>query len=133
MAKTRGIKKYDISKHRYIELVHYCLQYQEWKDELEYSLISIGGGGMDGMPKGGARKDKLEEMVIKRAKLSEKCESIEKAAELAAGDLKEYIIKAVTNENISYEYLDSKMNIPCGRWKYYECRRKFFWILSSMI
>ena len=133
MAKTRGIKRYDISKHRYIELVHYCLQYQEWKDELKYNLGVSGGGGVDGMPKGSTRQDKLEEMAIKRAKLTEKCESIEKAAELAAGDLREYIIKAVTNEGISYDYLRSRMNIPCGRRQYYEYRRKFFWILSSMI
>lgn len=132
MAKTRGIKKYDISKHRYMEMVHYCLQYPEWKDALELEPV-ISGGGMDGMPKGGPRKDKLEELAIRRSKLSGKCRNVERAAELAAGDLKKYIIIAVTREGMSYDYLRTRLNIPCGRRQFYEYRRKFFWILSGMI
>ena len=36
MGKVRPIneKKYDISKHRFLELYHFCMQYNEWKDEL---------------------------------------------------------------------------------------------------
>ncbi|MXP77257.1 hypothetical protein GN277_18300 [Lachnospiraceae bacterium WCA-9-b2] len=28
-------KKYEISKHRFLELYYYCMQYREWVDELE--------------------------------------------------------------------------------------------------
>lgn len=35
--KRRPINKdkYGISKHRYLEVIHHCLQYPEWREELE--------------------------------------------------------------------------------------------------
>ena len=40
MSRTRNeisVKnKYYISKHRYLELKHFCLQYPEWKRALSY-------------------------------------------------------------------------------------------------
>lgn len=127
-------KKYEISKHRFYELYHLCLQYQEWKDELKYNLTTQGSSPADGMPKGNkVRFDQMEKMAIKRAELEHKCRMIEEAAEEADPVLKDYILKAVTNEGISYNYLEQKMNIPCGKTMFYDRRRKFFWILSKKI
>ena len=41
-----------------------------------------------------------------------------------------YIFKAVT-EGVSYTYLKTKMDIPCGRSMYFDRYRKFFWLLSE--
>lgn len=33
-ARPINEKKYNISKHRFLELKHHCMQYQEWRREL---------------------------------------------------------------------------------------------------
>ena len=40
-----------------------------------------------------------------------------------------YIPKAVT-EDLSYNYLKTKLDMPCGKDMYYDRHRKFFWLLS---
>lgn len=56
-------------------------------------------------------------------------EIIDRALKLTAGNeiIRGYLRRAVTN-NISYEQLD----IPMGKNQYYELRRKFFYILSTL-
>ena len=53
MAKVRPIneKKYNIDKHRFMELYYHCLQYQKWKEELKYiddTVRSVQYGTMRG-------------------------------------------------------------------------------------
>jgi hypothetical protein len=55
---------------------------------------------------------------------------VEKAAMNADKDLFVYILKAVT-EDLSYNYLKSRLEIPCGKDMYYDRYRKFFWLLSK--
>lgn len=55
---------------------------------------------------------------------------VERIAGEADNDLHTYILKAVT-EGLSYTYLRTKMNIPCGRDMYYDRYRKFFWLLDN--
>ena len=56
---------------------------------------------------------------------------IEKAALDADECLYPYILKAVT-EGLSYTYLKSKTDIPCGKDMYYDRYRRFFWILDGL-
>ena len=126
-------KKYSISKHKFLELYHYCMQYNEWKDELKYATDTVKSISVSDMPKGTVTGDATSRLAIKRAELSKKCELIEETAKEADIELWEYIIKAVTNENVTYNYLKQIMNIPCGQTYYYEKRRKFYYLLSSKI
>ena len=42
MGKVRTLNtKYGISKHRFKELYYWCLQYNEWKDELKYKTDTV--------------------------------------------------------------------------------------------
>jgi hypothetical protein len=52
---------------------------------------------------------------------------IETAAKKADSQLYSYILKNVT-DGISYEYMD----VPCGRRRFYELRRLFFFNLYCM-
>ena len=65
--------------------------------------------------------------------VEEVLDQIEENAKEADAELWEYIVKAVTNENVTYNYLKQIMNIPCGQTYYYEKRRKFYYLLSSKI
>lgn len=122
---------YWISKHRYYELKHFCLQYPLWKTAynafddtgIPLSMIEkISASNMPGDPTG--------KRAIMKAYYKEKIDLIERIAFDADRYLYEYILKAVTEE-LSYTYLRSKLDIPCGRDMYYDRYRKFFWLLSN--
>lgn len=129
MKRRPIVKENIISKHRYYELQHMCLQYNEWKDTLRYLEAPMRNNREAG-------SSAVEEAAVRRASLVQKCELIEdtaqEAGEVSGGiNIAEYIIKAVTNENITYRYLDSVMNIPVGKNLFYAKRRRFFILLSE--
>ncbi|MDY4080120.1 MAG: hypothetical protein SOY97_00665, partial [Candidatus Metalachnospira sp.] len=68
-----------------------------------------------------------------RAELNRKCELVEQTAIEAAPEFYNYLLKAVTNEGITFNYLKSVMDIPCGRDMYYDRRRKFYWLMSKKL
>lgn len=129
--KPMNSRKYEISKHRFYELYHYCLQYKEWKDALRYSTDTVKGVIVSDMPHGSGTGDPTSNLAIKRAILSDRCKVIEDTAKEADAELWEYLLKGVTDENASYTYLRQVMNIPCGKNYYYEKRRKFYYLLSK--
>ena len=123
--------KYWISKHRHYELKHFCLQYPTWKktyaaiDELSTSLPMTERVSSSNIP-----GDPTAKCVMRKAYYLERISLIEKAAIEADKDLYLYILKGVT-EGLSYTYLKSKLEIPCGKDMYYDRYRRFFWLLSE--
>lgn len=123
--------KYYIDKHRHYELKHFCLQYPTWKklhDEALESCISAAKLGRESISN--IQSDITAKYAIKRSYYAEKIKLIEQAAYEADRQLASYIIKAVT-EGLSFTYLKTVMNIPCGKDMYYDRYRKFFWLLSK--
>ena len=124
--------KYWISKHRYYELKHFCLQYPEWKkayselcdEKLPLSMIET-------IPTDNFPSDPAIQRALLKAYYSERIKLIEKTALEADPCLYDYIIKGVTEER-SYTYLNTVMEIPCGKDMYYDRYRKFFWLLSEL-
>lgn len=135
MAKVKPLnrRRYDISKHRFYELYHYCLQYKEWKDELKFTTDSVKGVIITDMPHGSGTGDPTSNLAIRRAELFGRCKTIEETAKEADAELWEYLLKGITDENASYTYLRQVMNIPCGKNYYYEKRRKFYYLLSRKV
>ncbi len=127
-------KKYEISKHRFLELYHYCMQYREWLDELNYMTDTVKGlANMEGTRSSGEAGSATEWLVIRRMKLRKKCEIIEQTAAESDPTIYPYIIEGVTNEYATYKYLKQAKGIPCGKDMYYDRRRKFYWLLSQKI
>lgn len=131
--RSTSLKKYNISPHRFMELYHYCLQYNEWKDELKFKSDTVKSIEITDMPVAHNGSDTTQQLAIRRAELSQKCELIEQTAKETDADMYPYILKAVTNEGITYNYLKMICNIPCGKDMYYDRRRKFYWLLSQKI
>lgn len=130
-AKISENNKYYIDKHRYYELKHFCLQYKEWKRAYEAcNEAIIFTSGMNDLPSNSTPSDLTAKYAIKRAHYSGNIRLVEKAAMEADEFLYDYILKAVT-EGLSYTYLKTRMDIPCGRDMYYDRYRKFFWLLSE--
>ena len=131
-AEVSKKNKYWISKHRFYEISHHCMQYNEWKDE--YRTLSAQGVKAvqyDGMPHGTTVGQPTETIGLRLAELRNKIESVERAAEETDPFFAKFILKAVTNEGITYNYLREIMDMPCDKNKYTKIRRKFYWIMGQ--
>lgn len=123
--------KYWISKHRYYELKHFCLQYPLWKnayysfDDLSMPLSMFEHVSTSNLP-----GDPTGKRAVLKAYYSEKMSLLENIAIEADGYLHKYILKAVT-EDLSYNYLKTRLDLPCSRDMYYDRYRRFFWLLSE--
>lgn len=124
--------KYHIDKHRHYELKHFCLQYPTWKrtyTTFDDPYISLSTP--DKLPASNLPGDPTAKRAMARARLLERIEMIERIAKEADQHLYDYILKGVT-EGLSYTYLKSRLNMPCGKDMYYDRYRRFFWLLSKV-
>lgn len=123
--------KYWISKHRYYELKHFCLQYPEWKKIYsEISNENVPLSMIELIPTNSFSNDPTVQRAMMKVHYAKRIKLIEKMALEAEPCLYDYIIKGVT-EGRSYTYLNTVMEIPCGKDMYYDRYRKFFWLLSE--
>ena len=121
---------YYISKHRYYELKHFCLQYPEWKREIkELRANSIRTGSLIFRTGETSHVDMVSENAIRIFSLGEKMQKVDLAIKQLDDWIQPYIFAAVT-EGYSFTYLKTVMNIPCERDTYYDRYRRFFYILS---
>lgn len=129
--RAESMKRYGISKHKFLELKYFCLQYDEWKKELEQLEDTRKSQDTTGQPISHYPGKPTENLAIKRLELSAKCDLIERTARAAGGDLSEYILLGVTREENTYNRLIQRYRMPCGRNVYYNRRRKFYFYLSE--
>lgn len=122
--------KYWIDKHRHYELKHFCLQYPMWRRAYtDLNDLSISLSRLESTSKTNIPGDPTAKCAIKKAHYLERIKLVENIAKEADEILWYYILKAVT-EGLSFTYLKTKMEIPCGKDMYYDRYRKFFWLLS---
>ena len=100
--------KYEISKHRYYELKHWCLQYPEW--ERMHSEI-------DGYFK--HEGDTTSKDGIKLAELWSKMLIVQRVCKMADADISEELLRTVT---------EGSKEIPSTSYLY----KRFFWLLDKM-
>lgn len=125
-AQLSKSNKYYISKHRYYELKHFCLQYFEWKRELN-KLNWFGEKG-DGRSTDPAKP--VERIVSVRDLYLRRMEMIEQAAVEADSTIYPFIIKGVT-EGKTYSALQAD-GLSCSKDYYYVQYRRFFWCLDRL-
>lgn len=130
-AKISEKNKYYIDKHRYYELKHFCLQYNEWKKEYaRCNEAIIFTSKFEHEPSSNVHSDLTAKYALKKLQYGTKIKLIERIAMEADDFLYPYILKAVT-EGLSYPYLKTRLDIPCGKDMYYDRYRRFFWLLSE--
>ena len=124
--------KYYIDKHRHYELKHFCLQYPIWKRAYTDCLDrDIPMSMIEGTRSVSGVYDPTATRATTRAYYANRIELLEQVAKDADRYLWQYILKAVT-EGLSYTYLRTKLDIPCGKDMYYDRYRRFFWLLSEI-
>ncbi|MDR0918104.1 MAG: hypothetical protein LBM93_02480 [Oscillospiraceae bacterium] len=121
--------QYYVQKHRYLELKYFCFQYPIWRKEYLQITALDDYSGYHSVHKSPKISSPTEETATKKLILSEKIELIEKTAKEVDDIMSTYILKGVT-EDVSYDFLKLRLNIPCCRDTYYNLYRKFFWVLS---
>lgn len=117
--------KTTISKHRFYELKHFCLQYREWKEQ--YDRLGLDLRALDTTKE--VRTDVVDHtanIAIMRAELYSKMKLVEDCASCTHAILGPKIFKAVT-EDLGYYDLD----IPCSKGYYYKYYHKFFELLDE--
>ena len=75
MARVRALneKKYGISKHAFRTAYSYCLQYDEWKQELETRKITgLQSPQLTGLPGAHSNSSRVEQQAISNAELETK-------------------------------------------------------------
>lgn len=107
--------EYCISKHRFYELKHFCLQYPEWQP-----LYSQADGWAE--ESGKNEGDTTSRDGILRAQLATKIALVEDTCREICGDYERDILVLVTEGKKPKLRADQK-----DFWHYY---RKFFWELS---
>lgn len=121
---------YSITKHRYYELKHFCLQYPEWKR----AYAEIDAMANDGHHERTSPTNQVSDTTARCAEAKlyyrSRIDLIHTCAEMADPELAEYIVKAVTS-NLSYAYLKAKLNMPASKGTYFNRYRKFFWNLNN--
>lgn len=118
---------YYLSRNRYYELKHFCLQYPEWKK----SYISLKGlptksACVNESVQGGETSDPTELYAEARLYYKDRMTMVETSVEKAAGDLHALLLKSVT-EGLSYW----KIAPPCCKEVWYAAYRRFFWLLDK--
>lgn len=122
--------KYWISKDRYLELKHFCLQYPEWRKEYREIKQRLTSNMVDEKVSGGLSTSPTEESAIRLAELDEKINLVEDTVIEADEFIGKWIFPVVTGV-ASYEFLKNKVRIPVSRSNFYDKYRKFFWLLSK--
>lgn len=128
---SQAIANYDISRERFLELKHKCLQYPEWikrRNEC-YELQSTVS---DGMPKGStSATSAVERQAEKAMKESELVDLVERCLfEATDGDVG---IIPDLRKNICYGVPYIALTAPCGKNEFTKYRHKFYYILDKKV
>lgn len=124
--------KWKLTKHEFYTAYHYALQYREIKDKYK-SMIGLSAINADGMPHGTNTSDPTFKQACELEALSKRIQLIEDTVKETDEKIYCWLLKGVTTENISFNYLQQTMNIPCGKNYYYDKRRKFYYILNNKL
>ena len=131
-AELSESNKWWISKHRYYELRHFCLQYPEWKKQLQDIDGLVGSIRQDRVNEG-KTGDPTYAFAQARIFYSQRMKLVEDAAYEACSHQFWYmfLVKAVS-EGKSYDILEAEHSImPISRAEWYTLYRKFFWLLDK--
>lgn len=121
--------KYYIGRHAFLTTYYYCLNYPGWK-RLHDSMVGLHRSGDDG-PRGGSG-DPTASQAIRLADLAEKIEMIRQTAYAAEPSLHPYLLRYVTEEDMTFDRLKA-LGIPCEKKMFYDRRRKFYYLMSKQL
>lgn len=134
MNKLRGTlspkSPFRISKHRYYELRHWCLQYPEWKSERKCIQAVESSSVLIPDKRDTELKRRTEDCAEKLAAIDAQIDLLERLVKEAGNEISKWLLIGIT-EDKSFTQLKTIYEIPCERDMYYRCYRMFFALLSE--
>ena len=131
MRYTPVAEQIGISKARYLELLHFCRQYDDWRREAN-SLLGISAIRMDGMPHGTGKSDPVARAAERRDRLLAKMSIVEGCAKASDnGSWSEALIDHVCRK-VAYKDLKKEMLPTSDANTFYRRRREFFDMLNKV-
>ena len=126
--------KWWISKHRYYELRHFCMQFPDWVRTVKEidGLPRMAPGRLERVNEG-RTGDPTATYAAAREELLRKINMVEQSAYDASEHQFWYtiLVEAVTT-GASYDMLEAQKGImPVSRNEWYVVYRKFFWFLDK--
>ena len=134
MKYTPVAEQIGISKARYLELLHFCRQYDDWKKEAN-SLLGISAIRMDGQPHGTGKSDPVARAAERRERLLAKMSLVEGCAKASGnGEWCRALIEHVCRKK---SWRDIKEQTPdllptSDSNTFYKRRREFFDMLNKV-
>lgn len=127
----RGFK---LSKHEFYTVYHFALQYPQWVDEYNSLADTARCIRYDkDRVQASVTPDMVEKAAISRAELKDKMTIVEDTARECGDDLGIYILRAVTTEGATFNYLKTYMHMPYEQTAYYKARRRFYYLLAKKL
>lgn len=123
---------YHISKERYYELVHFCRQYPEWKEQLD-ELDGFGSIRSGIRPRQPVSSDLTAKFALARESYTRKMDMIRRALDRAENDptVKDWMFQGAT-AGLTFDKLQAQKGVcPVSRDAYYTSYRRFFWCLDK--
>lgn len=120
-----------ISKARYLELLHFCRQYDDWKREAN-SLLGISAIRMDGLPHGTGKSDPVARAAERRERLLAKISIVEGCAKASDNGawfdaLIDHVCRKIPWKDLKREKLPTSDSNT-----FYRRRREFFDMLNKV-
>lgn len=121
-----------IKKERYLELLHFCRQYPDWKTEAA-SLLGVHGQALDGMPHGSNVGDPVAAVTARRENLLRKIALIDECAvAVEGGRWYAALIQNVCLNRPYSELVETAIVLPnSNRNSFFSARKTFFLLLNS--
>jgi len=134
MRYTPVANQIGITKARYLELLHFCRQYDDWKREAN-SLLGISAIRMDGLPHGSGKSDPVARAAERRERLLAKMSIVEGCAKAAgSGEWEKALIEHVCRKKTWRDIKDLEPEIlpTSDSNTFYKRRREFFDMLNKV-
>lgn len=111
-----------------MELKHFALQYYEWAEEVN-EMSKFPRMEFSENVSNREFSDVTGNTAIDISYYTTRMDLIKEVCKKADPDIEKYLFEALTRD-VSYPYLKSVMDIPCGRDYFYDRYRKAFWLLN---
>lgn len=125
--------RYKITRKQLAYARSFSQKYPEWLEEYNSLKDSVKAIAYDQEGHGSGKvNDSTGDLAARRAEIRHKMLLVEHAAFDAGGDIGEFILKSVIDEDVTFEDMKA-LGLPCERTMFYDRRRKYYYLLSKEI
>lgn len=122
--------KYYLPKEKFLEVVHFCRQYPEWKAELDALPDAARAIAYDrDRVQTSGESDPVSDLALRRIELEKKKDIIDRAVAKVAPEIAKYLIRGICYGETERQLEWKKMK--CGKDYYYLKRREAYWEIAQ--